>query len=92
MGIIAEKCQRNNDDNNEKNEKKRKKPEIMILQAAKDELVPAKLSQKLYDRCKDLQFPVRRVAVDGAFHNDAMFRTEGKKAVAEFLARKILES
>ncbi|KAI0409392.1 Alpha/Beta hydrolase protein [Xylaria palmicola] len=64
-------------------------PEVLIVQAAKDELVPAELSQKLYDRCTELQLPVRRTMVGGAFHNDAMFRTEGKQAVSQFLAQKI---
>ncbi|KAI0109045.1 Alpha/Beta hydrolase protein [Nemania sp. FL0031] len=64
-------------------------PEILILQAAKDELVPAELSQKLYDRCVELQIPVRRGSVNGAFHNDAMFRTEGRKIVSQFIAHKI---
>ncbi|KAI0856981.1 Alpha/Beta hydrolase protein [Xylaria cubensis] len=64
-------------------------PEVLIVQAAKDELVPSELSQQLYDRCVELRIPVRRKSVDGAFHNDAMFRTEGKKAVSQFLAQKI---
>ncbi|GAW21231.1 hypothetical protein ANO14919_107490 [Xylariales sp. No.14919] len=67
-------------------------PEVMIVQAAKDELVPAELSQKLYDRCVELQVPVRRISVDGAFHNDTMFRAEGRKAVSRFLAQKIRET
>ncbi|KAI0467211.1 Alpha/Beta hydrolase protein [Xylaria cf. heliscus] len=64
-------------------------PEVLIVQAAKDELVPPELSQKLYDRCVEVQLPVRRISVDGAFHNDAMFRTQGRKAVSEFLAQKM---
>lgn len=67
-------------------------PEIFILQAAKDELVPAEISQKIYDRCLDLNLPVRRIAVNGAFHNDAMFKAEGKVAVSRFLAEKIIDS
>ncbi|KAI0446451.1 Alpha/Beta hydrolase protein [Xylaria telfairii] len=64
-------------------------PEVLIVQAAKDELVPPELSQKLYDRCVELQLPVHRTSVHGAFHNDTMFRTEGRRAVSQFLAQKI---
>ncbi|KAK5632630.1 hypothetical protein RRF57_008344 [Xylaria bambusicola] len=64
-------------------------PEILIVQAAKDELVPAELSQKLHARCQELQIPVLRTLVSGAFHNDTMFRIEGRKAIAQFLAQKI---
>lgn len=65
------------------------RPHILFLEAAKDELVPAKLSQELHDRAIDLGLPNERKAVSGAFHNDTMFRAEGRKAVAEFLARRI---
>ncbi|KAI1392678.1 alpha/beta-hydrolase [Hypoxylon trugodes] len=64
-------------------------PEIFILEAAKDELVPSELSQKLYDRCCDVQLPVTRKAVSGAFHNDTMFRGEGRRSVSEFLSHRI---
>ncbi|KAI3324504.1 alpha/beta-hydrolase [Xylariaceae sp. AK1471] len=67
-------------------------PEVLIVQAAKDELVPAELSQKLYDRCVGLHLPVKRISINGAFHNDAMFRAEGRRAVSQFLAEKIIDS
>lgn len=67
-------------------------PHVLIVQAAKDELVPAELSQKLYDRCIELRIPVRRTLVSGAFHNDAIFRAEGRRAVSEFLAQKIRDA
>ncbi|RYC62305.1 hypothetical protein CHU98_g3892 [Xylaria longipes] len=67
-------------------------PEVLIVQAAKDELVPPELSQQLYDRCVELRLPVCRTSVDGAFHNDAMFRTEGRKVVSQFLAQKIRDA
>ncbi|KAI1436861.1 alpha/beta-hydrolase [Xylaria sp. CBS 124048] len=72
--------------------KKSQLPEVFIVRAAKDELVPVELSQQLYDRCVELQIPVREVSVDGAFHNDAMFMAQGKRAVSEFLAQKVLGS
>ncbi|KAI1119130.1 Alpha/Beta hydrolase protein [Nemania sp. NC0429] len=67
-------------------------PHVLIVQAAKDELVPAELSQKLYDRCIELEIPVRRTLVSGAFHNDAIFRTEGRRAVSQFLAQRIRDT
>ncbi|KAI1811301.1 Alpha/Beta hydrolase protein [Poronia punctata] len=71
-------------------EKEKKKPEIFILQAAKDELVPAELTQQLYDKCVELDIPVSKAMVSGAFHNDALFREEGKRAVAGFLKGRVL--
>lgn len=64
-------------------------PCILILEAAKDELVPAELSQKLYDRSVEVGLRVERKAVRGAFHNDTMFRAEGRRAVSEFIAQRI---
>ncbi|ORY57189.1 Alpha/Beta hydrolase protein [Pseudomassariella vexata] len=64
-------------------------PHIFILEAAKDELVPAELSQKLYDRSIEVGLTVNRKAVSGAFHNDVMFRPEGRKAVSGFIAQRI---
>jgi uncharacterized protein len=65
------------------------RPRMLILEAAKDELVPVALSQKLHDRAKALEIPVERKAVESAFHNDTMFRAEGRRAVSDFLRRRI---
>ncbi|OTB04401.1 hypothetical protein M426DRAFT_22799 [Hypoxylon sp. CI-4A] len=64
-------------------------PEVFILKAAKDELVPSELSEKLYNRCLDVQLPVTKKDVAGAFHNDTMFRGEGRRAVSDFLSHRI---
>lgn len=64
-------------------------PEVFILEAAKDELVPRELTQELYNRCVDVRLHVTRKAVAGAFHNDTMFRGEGRRAVSDFLLRRI---
>lgn len=66
-------------------------PSVFILEAAKDELVPAALSQELYDRAIEVGLKVERKAVPGAFHNDAMFRADGRRAVAGFITRRILD-
>jgi uncharacterized protein len=68
---------------------KRHSPAILLLEAAKDELVPVALSQKLYDRAVALNIPVERKAVQHAFHNDTMFRAEGRKAVSDFISRRV---
>ncbi|KAI1342782.1 Alpha/Beta hydrolase protein [Xylariaceae sp. FL0016] len=73
----------------EKHRKLGSKPEVLILQAAKDELVPSELSDKLYARCIETDLPAVKRAVDGAFHNDVMFRGEGKKTVSAFVLRRI---
>ncbi|KAI0474026.1 Alpha/Beta hydrolase protein [Xylariaceae sp. FL0804] len=65
------------------------RPEVFILQAGKDEIVPAELSQMLYDRCLQVELPVTKKAVAGAFHNDAIFRGEGRRAASDFLFRRI---
>ncbi|KAH9906289.1 alpha/beta-hydrolase [Xylariomycetidae sp. FL2044] len=67
-------------------------PEVLILEAARDELVPAELSQKLYDRCHQVGLLVTRRSVAGAFHNDTMVRAEGRRAVFEFVASRIMAS
>lgn len=66
-----------------------KLPCVLILQAAKDELVPPELTQKLLDRCSQLQLPADRRVISGAFHNDVMFMGEGRRAVSEFIAGQI---
>ena len=81
LGIVSE---------NYKNVTRR--PRVLLLEAAKDELVPAKLSAELYERCCRLDIPVERVSVSGAFHNDTMFRAEGRRAVASFVERQMLVS
>ncbi|KAI0126951.1 Alpha/Beta hydrolase protein [Xylariales sp. AK1849] len=78
LGIIAEKCRSEGSS-----------PNVFILAAAKDELVPAELSQMLYDRSIEVGLSVERKDVGGAFHNDTMFRAEGRKAVSAFIAQHI---
>lgn len=81
LGIISEKYG-----------KSKLQTKVLLLEAAKDELVPAKLSQELHERCLQVHLPVERVAVSGAFHNDTMFRAEGRRSVANFVARQITTS
>ena len=80
VDVIAEKY---------KNENHR--PHLFFLEAAKDELVPEALSQQLFDRSLQSGLATERHAVTGAFHNDAVFRVEGRKAVADFILKRIRE-
>jgi uncharacterized protein len=64
-------------------------PSVFILEAARDELVPAELSGKLHDKAVEVGLVVHRKAVSGAFHNDTMFRAEGRQAVSEYIFRRI---
>ncbi|KAI0141644.1 alpha/beta-hydrolase [Xylariaceae sp. FL1272] len=84
LGLVADRTA-------EKKTGKTELPEILIVQAAKDELVPAELTEKLYVRCKEVGLDVSRVSVDGAFHNDAIFRSQGRRAVAGFLRERMVE-
>lgn len=57
-------------------------PRVFLLRAADDEIVPAELVAKLYQRCVELDIPVQTQAVIGAFHNDATWKAAGKEAIA----------
>lgn len=57
-------------------------PNILILQAGKDELVPSSHGDMLEERCIDLGLEVRKHVVSGALHTEAIARPEGRLAVA----------
>ncbi|KAH6999875.1 Alpha/Beta hydrolase protein [Ilyonectria destructans] len=58
-------------------------PGVYMVEAGKDELVPAHHGAGLYQRCEDVGLPVERRKVRGALHNEAMVRAEGKNAIAQ---------
>ena len=62
-------------------------PQILILEAGKDELVPATHGERLYQKCREVSLPVSKVSVKGAYHNEAIVRMEGKAAVARAIER-----
>ncbi|KAK7420175.1 hypothetical protein QQZ08_010531 [Neonectria magnoliae] len=70
LGVIAQKY-------------KGKLPGIYMVEAGKDELVPADHCVGLYRRCEEVGLPVERRKVRGALHNEAMTRAEGKDAIAQ---------
>ncbi|ENH72518.1 hypothetical protein FOC1_g10013174 [Fusarium oxysporum f. sp. cubense race 1] len=47
-------------------------PGIYIVEAGKDELVPANHGEELLQRCRQVGLPVERQKVRGALHNEAM--------------------
>lgn len=61
---------------------KGKEPGVYMVEAGKDELVPADHGVGLYQRCEDVGLLVERRKVRGALHNEASVRTEGKNAIA----------
>ncbi|UNI23655.1 hypothetical protein JDV02_009462 [Purpureocillium takamizusanense] len=61
----------------------RRLPEVYIVEAAKDELVPQDHGALLEERCADVGLTVHRRRVRGALHNDVSVRQEGKRALAE---------
>ena len=60
-------------------------PRILILQAGKDELVPATHGTRLEETCRRLGLDVKRSVVAGALHTEVTQKAMGKKAVVDFL-------
>lgn len=58
------------------------KPQVFILSAAKDEVVPAGEAKELEAVCEAVGLGVERREVKGALHNEATTRREGREAVA----------
>ena len=61
-------------------------PGIYIVEAGKDELVPANHGEELLQRCQRVGLPVERQKVRGALHNEAMVRVSGKQALAQSIS------
>ncbi|KAL3958984.1 hypothetical protein ACCO45_007146 [Purpureocillium lilacinum] len=64
-------------------------PEVYIVEAAKDELVPQDHGATLEKRCTDVGLTVQRRKVRAALHNDVSVRQEGKQALAESILSAI---
>lgn len=60
-------------------------PDVYLVEAAKDELVPQDHASLLEQRCKDVGLAVQRHRVRGALHNDVTARRAGKLAIAQCL-------
>ncbi|KAK0731275.1 hypothetical protein B0H67DRAFT_597188 [Lasiosphaeris hirsuta] len=57
-------------------------PEIFILEAGRDELVPKEHGELLFQSCLDLGLPVEKNTVPAAYHSEAIARGDGKKLAA----------
>ena len=57
----------------------------LILQAGKDELVPAGQSLELEDYARKVGLDVQRIDVKGALHNEVTVKSSGRAAIVAFL-------
>ncbi|KAL8688006.1 MAG: hypothetical protein Q9224_004996 [Gallowayella concinna] len=60
-------------------------PKLLILQAANDELVPSSQSVELEETCRGLKIDVERIVISGALHTDVAARSQGRRAIVDFL-------
>jgi len=63
------------------------KPNLLVLTAGKDEVVPPDQPRQIIDLCKGLAFDVTHAEVPGALHTEAMGRKEGISQVLRFLKK-----
>lgn len=61
----------------------RKTPQVLILEAGKDELVPKEHSDALEIRCKELGLDIRKLVIGNSLHTEIMARPKGRIAVVE---------
>lgn len=66
------------------------KPQVLILPAGHDELVPESHRAELEEVCKDGEMDVQRVVIGGTLHHKILSRPKGWQAVIGFL-RSIAE-
>jgi fermentation-respiration switch protein FrsA (DUF1100 family) len=62
-----------------------RQPQILLIVATRDEVVPPEEAKKLQDVCEEVSLGFRRVNVIGALHNEATTRREGQEAIAKFV-------
>jgi fermentation-respiration switch protein FrsA (DUF1100 family) len=62
-------------------------PKIMILEAGKDELVPATHGDMLEKRCNELGLEVKKKVISNALHTEVLVRSEGRLAVAQAIRK-----
>ena len=62
-----------------------RRPQVLLIAATRDEIVPSEEAEKLQKVCKEASLGFRRVNVIGALHNEATTRREGQEAIAKFV-------
>ncbi|KAL9034944.1 MAG: hypothetical protein Q9180_005126 [Flavoplaca navasiana] len=60
-------------------------PRTLILQAANDELVPSSQGLELEQTSQDLGLDVKRIVVPNALHNEVAVKSQGRRAIVDFL-------
>ncbi|TLD33849.1 hypothetical protein PspLS_01361 [Pyricularia sp. CBS 133598] len=63
----------------------RRSIQIQMVVAEKDELVPRHQAEALRQRCENLGISVKYQVVPGAYHNEASYRSDGRRAIANFV-------
>lgn len=67
-------------------------PKIFILEAGRDELVPPSHSEGIFQRCEEVGLPIEKAVVPAAYHNEAILRAEGKRAVTRAIETHAAEA
>lgn len=67
-------------------------PRVFILEAGRDELVPQSHAEGICTRCEEVGLPIEKAAVPLAFHNEAILRGEGKRAVTRAIEMHAAEA
>ncbi|KAL1992627.1 hypothetical protein VTN49DRAFT_4659 [Thermomyces lanuginosus] len=60
-------------------------PRILMLEAERDEVVPAGQAAKLEGVCKEHGLDVERTVISGALHTEVVAKSEGRREIARFL-------
>ncbi|TLD15692.1 uncharacterized protein PgNI_00348 [Pyricularia grisea] len=63
----------------------RRSTQVQMVVAEKDELVPRQHAEALRQRCENLGISVKYHVVPGAYHNEASYRSDGRRAIVNFL-------
>ena len=62
-------------------------PRVLILQAEKDELVPAEHGSEIENVCRQVGMEVEKMVVKGALHSEVVVKGGGRGAITEFLQK-----
>jgi len=61
--------------------------QLLVMIAAKDEVVPQEEGEQLVKLCDDLGFNVTYRAVPGALHTECLTKAQGRRGIVEFLSK-----
>lgn len=65
----------------------RERPQILILQAGKDEIVPAEQAEELERLCRHVGLSSHRLEIAGALHTEILLQPHGRRPIIHFLGR-----